>query len=132
MLLCGFGAVSAGIGFVVSIPQLTGALMNPQSVLSVDEVVRNIGIDLGAAGACAFLFNQDWKVRLQSIPSGAWLARLSSGCLLMADLAALLPRIPLRVPSVPLQLERQIHSSWNGRTCHSWSLWQGRRPFVPW
>jgi hypothetical protein len=63
LLLYGFGALSATVGFLISIPQLAGALMQTTNSLVVDDVVRNIGIDLGAAGACGFLFNRDWKVR---------------------------------------------------------------------
>ena len=66
LLLFGFSVVSAGVGFVVSIPQLIGALGGAPNALPRDDVLTNIAVNLGAVAIFGFLFNNDWEVgRLQ-------------------------------------------------------------------
>lgn len=38
MVLCGFSVVSAGLGFLISIPQLIGALGGARSALPLEQV----------------------------------------------------------------------------------------------
>jgi hypothetical protein len=59
----GFSVASAGVAFLISIPQLIGATAGAPGALATDAVLQNIGINLGAVGVFAFLFSQDWKVR---------------------------------------------------------------------
>lgn len=45
-------------------PQLAGALGHTQNALPLNDVLTNIGIDLGAVATFAFFFYKDWEVRL--------------------------------------------------------------------
>lgn len=67
LLLFGFSVVSAGVGFVVSIPQLIGALGGAPNALPRDDVLTNIAVNLGAVGIFSFLFNNDWEARKKQI-----------------------------------------------------------------
>lgn len=46
--------------------QLAGALGHTQNALPLNDVLTNIGIDLGAVATFAFFFYKDWEVSLAS------------------------------------------------------------------
>jgi hypothetical protein len=54
---------SAGIAFLISIPQLIGATAGAPGALQTDAVLQNIGINLGAVAIFSWLFSRDWAVR---------------------------------------------------------------------
>jgi hypothetical protein len=56
---------SAGVAFLISIPQLIGATAGAPGALQTDAVLQNIAINLGAVGLFSWLFSRDWKVRQQ-------------------------------------------------------------------
>lgn len=62
LTLYGFSVASAGMGTLISLPQLIGALGGAPGALAVDTVLQNLAINLGAVGIFAFLFSRDWKV----------------------------------------------------------------------
>lgn len=62
----GSGLASAGLGFLVSIPQLIGALGGAPNALPKEDVLQNLAINAGAAAVCAFFLNQDLKVSFGS------------------------------------------------------------------
>lgn len=59
----GGSVLSAGIGLLVSIPQLIGALNGAPGALALNDVAVNLGVDGGAVALFAWLFSQDWKAR---------------------------------------------------------------------
>jgi hypothetical protein len=63
LTLYGFSVASAGMGTLISIPQLIGALGSAPGALPVEQVLQNIGINVGAVSIFAFLFSRDWQVR---------------------------------------------------------------------
>ncbi|MEW5303923.1 MAG: hypothetical protein WDW36_006568 [Sanguina aurantia] len=67
MFICGASVVSAGLGFLISLPQLAGALGHTQNALPLNDVLTNIGIDLGAVATFAFFFYKDWEAREKQI-----------------------------------------------------------------
>ncbi|KXZ48166.1 hypothetical protein GPECTOR_30g262 [Gonium pectorale] len=86
LVLSGFSVVSASLGFLISIPQLIGALGGARSALPLEQVYQNLAIDAGAAALFAFFFNQDWQARNKQIARltreerlGALPIRLASG-----------------------------------------------------
>ncbi|KAG2435565.1 hypothetical protein HYH02_011859 [Chlamydomonas schloesseri] len=89
MVLSGFSVVSAGLGFLISIPQLIGALGGARSALPLEQVEQNIAINAVAVALFAYFFYQDWKAREKQIARltreetlGALPIRLSSGKML--------------------------------------------------
>lgn len=60
--LFGFSMVSSGLGTLISIPQLIGALRGAGN-LAPSEVYENIAINVGAFAIFAFLFRNDWIAR---------------------------------------------------------------------
>ncbi|GFR43250.1 hypothetical protein Agub_g4311 [Astrephomene gubernaculifera] len=75
LVLCGFFAASAGMGFLISIPQLLGALGGAPRALPLEQVGENLAIDAAAVALFAFLFRQDWMVGGGSV--GRWPVSLS-------------------------------------------------------
>ncbi|WIA12497.1 hypothetical protein OEZ85_012530 [Tetradesmus obliquus] len=63
LVFYGFSVASAGVAFLISIPQLIGATAGAPGALQTDQVLQNIGINLGAVALFAWLFSQDWKAR---------------------------------------------------------------------
>lgn len=61
-MLYGFSVMSASVAFLISIPQLIGATAGAPGALATDDVLQNIGINLGAILLFGWLFAQDWKV----------------------------------------------------------------------
>ncbi|KAF5838442.1 hypothetical protein DUNSADRAFT_2836 [Dunaliella salina] len=61
--LFGFSAVSAGIGLLVNLPQLIGALGGARNAFGVEEIGTNIGINAAVVAVCAFLLSRDLKAR---------------------------------------------------------------------
>jgi hypothetical protein len=70
----GSSVASAGIAFLISIPQLIGATAGAPGALQTDAVLQNIGINLGAVALFAWLFSKDWQVRHQQQQSGQHMA----------------------------------------------------------
>jgi hypothetical protein len=62
LTLSGFSVASAGMGSLICLPQLIGALGGAPGALPLRQVFENLGIDLGAVGLFAFLFSRDWQV----------------------------------------------------------------------
>lgn len=62
LTLFGFSVASAGMGTLISLPQLIGALGGAPGALAVETVLQNLAINLGAVGIFSFLFSRDWKV----------------------------------------------------------------------
>jgi hypothetical protein len=62
LVLYGFSVASAGMGTLISIPQLIGALGGAPGALAVDTVLQNIAINVGAVSIFGFLFSKDWAV----------------------------------------------------------------------
>ncbi|GLC37803.1 hypothetical protein PLESTB_001478300 [Pleodorina starrii] len=86
LVFCGFSVVSAGLGFLISIPQLIGALGGAPSALPLEQVQQNLAIDAGAVALFAYLFNLDWQAREKQLARlqreetlGALPIRLASG-----------------------------------------------------
>lgn len=65
LVLCGFSIASAGVGTLISIPQLIGATVGAPGALDTVVVLQNIAINLGAVGIFSFLFSRDWQVGFQ-------------------------------------------------------------------
>jgi len=63
LVLCGFSVASAGMGTLISLPQLIGAVGNAPGALAVNTVLENLAVNLGAVGLFGFLFRRDWQVR---------------------------------------------------------------------
>ncbi|KAF6248578.1 hypothetical protein COO60DRAFT_1648754 [Scenedesmus sp. NREL 46B-D3] len=63
LVFYGSSVASAGVAFLISIPQLIGAMAEAPGALQTDTVLQNIGINLGAVALFAWLFSQDWKAR---------------------------------------------------------------------
>lgn len=79
LTLYGFSVASAGMGTLISLPQLIGALGGAPGALAVDTVLQNLAINLSAVGIFAFLFSRDWKVGQSAGDAAA-----SSGCSMCA------------------------------------------------
>ncbi|KAG2502156.1 hypothetical protein HYH03_000643 [Edaphochlamys debaryana] len=86
LVLLGFFGASAGMGFLISVPQLIGALGGARSALPLDQVIQNMAIDAGAVSLFAFFFYRDWQQRAKQINRlkreeglGALPIRLASG-----------------------------------------------------
>jgi hypothetical protein len=62
LVIFGFSVASAGVGTLISLPQLAGALNGGRNAMQVDDVLTNLAINIGAVTIFAFLFRQDWKV----------------------------------------------------------------------
>lgn len=62
---------SAGLGGLIATSQLIGALANPSRADQVPEILKGLGIDLGAVSIFAFLYSRDRKAQ------NAQIARLS-------------------------------------------------------
>lgn len=67
LVLYGFSVASAGVATLISLPQLAGALGGAPSALPLEDVLTNLGIDLGAVGLFAWLFSLDWAARERQI-----------------------------------------------------------------
>lgn len=63
LVLCGFSVASAGMGTLISLPQLIGAVGNAPGALAVNTVLENLAVNLGAVGLFGFLFRRDWQAR---------------------------------------------------------------------
>ncbi|KAL6746408.1 hypothetical protein V8C86DRAFT_2944000 [Haematococcus lacustris] len=61
--LFGFTAVSAGVAFVISLPQLVGALGGAPGALELTDVLTNLGINGAAVVGCGLLIKEDLKAR---------------------------------------------------------------------
>lgn len=67
LVFYGFSVISAGVGFLVSVPQLIGALGHAPAALPLENVLQNIVIDLGAAAIFGLLFRSDWQARARQV-----------------------------------------------------------------
>ncbi len=63
LVFSGFFIVSAGVGFLVSVPQLIGALGHAPNALPLTDVLVNLGVDAGAAGFFTWALLGDLKAR---------------------------------------------------------------------
>ncbi|KAJ9534593.1 hypothetical protein QJQ45_022187 [Haematococcus lacustris] len=61
--LFGFTAVSAGVAFIISLPQLVGALGGAPGALELTDVLTNLGINGAAVVGCGLLIKEDLKAR---------------------------------------------------------------------
>ncbi|GIL85550.1 hypothetical protein Vretimale_13373 [Volvox reticuliferus] len=94
LVFSGFSVVSASLGFLISIPQLIGALASTRNALPLEQVQQNLAIDAAAIALFAFLFKLDWEAREKQLARlqreetlGALPIRLASGkTLTLADL----------------------------------------------
>lgn len=62
---------SGGLGGLIALTQLTGALANPSRAAEVPEIAKGLGIDVAAVSVFAFLYSRDNKA------SNAQIARLT-------------------------------------------------------
>jgi hypothetical protein len=63
LVFCGFSVLSAGTATLISMPQLIGALGGAPGALTVNTVLENLAINIGAVTIFGFLFSKDWAVR---------------------------------------------------------------------
>lgn len=70
LTLFGFSVASAGMGTLISLPQLIGALGGAPGALAVETVLQNLAVNLGAVGIFSFLFSRDWKVCVGVVGGG--------------------------------------------------------------
>jgi len=54
---------SASLGTLIAISQLIGALSNPSRASEVSEILKGLGIDIGAVSLFAFLYLRDNKAK---------------------------------------------------------------------
>jgi hypothetical protein len=62
LVIYGFSVVSAGVGTLISLPQLAGALGGARGALEVSDVLTNIAVNVGAVTIFGFLLSRDLKV----------------------------------------------------------------------
>jgi len=59
LVLFGFSIVSASVGTLTSLPQLIAALGGARNALPTEQVVQNLGINVGVIALCGYLFYKD-------------------------------------------------------------------------
>lgn len=67
IVLFGFGAVSAGLATLFSIPPLIGAIAGAPQAKSIFEVGQDFGINIVALGVCGLLLKQDLDARSKQL-----------------------------------------------------------------
>ncbi|KAI8465812.1 MAG: hypothetical protein J3K34DRAFT_461212 [Monoraphidium minutum] len=67
LVIYGFSVASAGVGSLISLPQLAGALRGARGALQVEDVLTNIAVNVSAVAIFAFLFRQDWMARQKQL-----------------------------------------------------------------
>mmetsp|Transcript_4400 Transcript_4400/g.7255 ORF Transcript_4400/g.7255 Transcript_4400/m.7255 type:complete len:308 (+) Transcript_4400:2-925(+) len=63
IVLFSFSVVSASLGFLISLPQLAGALGGAPNALSLEQVGTNLGINGSVIGLFLFLLKRDFQAR---------------------------------------------------------------------
>lgn len=89
LVIYGFSMVSASVGALISLPQLIAAVGGAQNALPTDQVLQNVGINVGVVALCGYLFYKDKqaeKLQLARLNReerlGAQYVELTSGKLL--------------------------------------------------
>ncbi|KIY99276.1 hypothetical protein MNEG_8687 [Monoraphidium neglectum] len=85
LVIFGFSVASAGVGTLISLPQLAGALNGGRNAMQVDDVLTNLAINIGAVTIFAFLFRQDWKAREKQLVRLGRESALASQRVLLAN-----------------------------------------------
>uniref|UniRef100_A0A061QXT6 Uncharacterized protein n=1 Tax=Tetraselmis sp. GSL018 TaxID=582737 RepID=A0A061QXT6_9CHLO len=67
LVFYGFAVVSASVGLLVAIPQLIASLAGAPNALPREQVLQNVGINIGAAVLFAYLFSQDKKAEARQL-----------------------------------------------------------------
>lgn len=80
IVLFGFGAVSALVGFVLTLPRLAGSMLGAPNAAPVATVAQDIALNVGGSALCAFLASQELRTegaRERQREEGALIARLT-------------------------------------------------------